>query len=110
MRKLVLFFAFVVSSMSLFAYGGTTVQESSDDLIEIEIPLVICAPEEVFSINEIFTGEDLQTIVSDLAEILDKLIGGLIPDMIVGDVLGIPDGFTILAAGVDSSLWEVRLG
>ncbi|MCD8031503.1 MAG: hypothetical protein LUF85_11965 [Bacteroides sp.] len=33
----------------------------------------------------------------------------MIPDVITLDVLGIPDGLTILTAGADISLWQVQL-
>ncbi|MCD8031504.1 MAG: hypothetical protein LUF85_11970 [Bacteroides sp.] len=50
MKKLVLLFAFFVSTMSMFANEGTTTQYSSDALIEFELPIVISAPEEFFFI------------------------------------------------------------
>ncbi|MCD8031500.1 MAG: hypothetical protein LUF85_11950 [Bacteroides sp.] len=37
------------------------------------------------------------------------VVGLCVPDVITLDILGIPDGFTILTAGADISLWEVQL-
>ncbi|MCC8187080.1 MAG: hypothetical protein LIP08_06120 [Bacteroides sp.] len=93
----------------MFGNEVTATQYSSEELFEFEIPIVISAPEEIFSLNDIFLGGDLQTIASDIAEILETVLGWLIPDVITVDVLGIPDGLTILTAGADISLWQVSL-
>ncbi|MCD8031502.1 MAG: hypothetical protein LUF85_11960 [Bacteroides sp.] len=48
MKKLVLLLAFFVGTMSMFANEGTTAKESSNALVEIEIPLVFAVPGDFF--------------------------------------------------------------
>ncbi|MCD8031501.1 MAG: hypothetical protein LUF85_11955 [Bacteroides sp.] len=59
--------------------------------------------------NDIAEAGPIQEVLEAIADLGESIAGLFLPDVITLDVMGIPDGLTIVTAGLDIGLWEVQL-
>ncbi|MCD8081088.1 MAG: hypothetical protein LUF04_11995, partial [Bacteroides sp.] len=64
---------------------------------------------ELFALNDIAEAGPIQDLLEAVSDLIGSITELFIPDVITVDVMGIPDGLTIITAGLDISLWEVQL-
>lgn len=62
-----------------------------------------------FALNDIAEAGPIQEVLEAIADLGESIAGLFLPDVITLDVMGIPDGLTIVTAGLDIGLWEVQL-
>ncbi len=110
LRKKIFFaFALLVSSATLFANDKASV---ADALFEVEIPIVIAAPDELFALTDLVTNSTVLELLEETLDLLNTLLGTILPDEVIEVDLsaqGIEGGLLIVSVGADTGLWGVEL-